>query len=119
MSLQSNCLDVYDVPFVRYPQSASVNTGALAAYAEAIQSNPANAEAHVELAWLLATHPDDRLRDGRRAISLARRAITLGSAHPALYETLAAAYAEAGDFDEAVLWRAESLDAAIHALAST
>ena len=54
------------------------------------------------LAWLLATSPDDVLRDGKRAIELARKACE-GTTwkQPHIISTLAAGYAEAGDFAEA------------------
>ncbi len=65
----------------------------------------------IDLAWLLATCPDARVRDGRRAVSLARHALELARAHPDLPETLAAAYAEAGNFELAVHWRTEALEA--------
>ncbi len=55
------------------------------------------------LAWLLATSPDSKLRDGPRAVELARLADELtGGSSIAVLDTLAAAYAEAGRFDEAV-----------------
>jgi Flp pilus assembly protein TadD len=55
------------------------------------------------LAWILATHPDASLRDGAEAVRLAERACQLvGNREAFLLGTLAAAYAEAGRFDEAV-----------------
>jgi Flp pilus assembly protein TadD len=55
------------------------------------------------LAWLLATQPSAELRDGARAVPLAERACRLtGSTNLWLLSTLAAAYAEAGRFAEAV-----------------
>jgi Flp pilus assembly protein TadD len=54
-----------------------------------------------ELAWLLATDRDPALRDGGRAVELARRAIDLGEGGALAYDTLAAALAEQGRFDEA------------------
>jgi len=53
------------------------------------------------LAWLLATVPDSGLRDGNRAVQLAQKALTL-LPDISTSDTLAAAYAEAGNFDEAV-----------------
>jgi tetratricopeptide (TPR) repeat protein len=55
------------------------------------------------LAWLLATAPDAALRDGNEAVRLAERACQLtGHKEALLVGTLAAAYAEAGRFPEAV-----------------
>ncbi len=54
-------------------------------------------------AWFLATSDDASLRNGADAIKLARRAIELvGPREPTTLSTLAAAYAEAGRFAEAV-----------------
>ncbi len=55
------------------------------------------------LAWLLATDPDPAVRNGKRAVELAEKAceITRWEA-PVFMGTLAAAYAEAGRFTEAV-----------------
>jgi tetratricopeptide (TPR) repeat protein len=56
-----------------------------------------------ELAWLLATYPDSKSRDGSEAVRLAERACVLTERRiPALLDTLAAAYAEAGDFPRAI-----------------
>jgi len=55
------------------------------------------------LAWLLATDPDATNRNGAEAVRLAERACALTDRQtPALVGTLAAAYAEAGRFGEAV-----------------
>jgi tetratricopeptide (TPR) repeat protein len=63
----------------------------------------AGAEARNDLAWVLATHPDREIRDGERAVNLARAAVTAGEArNPGMLDTLAAAYAEAGRFADAV-----------------
>jgi tetratricopeptide (TPR) repeat protein len=66
-----------------------------------------------ELAWLLATYPDSTSRDGMEAVRLAERACTLTERRiPALLDTLAAAYAEAGDFSEAINVAQEALNRA-------
>ncbi len=50
------------------------------------------------LAWLLATSPDDAVRDGRRAVDLATRACdSTAAADVRCRRALAAAYAEAGE----------------------
>jgi len=55
------------------------------------------------LAWLLATHKEDKFRDPKEAIQLAERACELTNyENPGLVDTLAAAYAAAGRFSDAV-----------------
>lgn len=55
------------------------------------------------LAWLLATAPDGKFRDGPEAVRLGEQACKLTDyRQPVLLGTLAAAYAEAGDFTNAV-----------------
>jgi tetratricopeptide (TPR) repeat protein len=66
-----------------------------------------------ELAWLLATYPDSRSRDGAEAVRLAQQACDLTERKiPALLDTLAAAYAEAGDFPRAISAAEEALNRA-------
>ena len=62
-------------------------------------------------AWLLATCPDAKLRDGAKAIELATRACLLTNWRFAeCMETLAAANAEAGKFDDAVKWQSKVIE---------
>lgn len=62
-------------------------------------------------AWLRATEPDERLRDGAEAVRLATQALEKSrDEKPALVDTLAAAYAEAGRFEEAVRTAQKALD---------
>jgi tetratricopeptide (TPR) repeat protein len=55
----------------------------------------------VDFAWLLATHPDPDVRDGRRALELAEQAGSRGPSDVRTSVVLAAACAEAGDFERA------------------
>lgn len=72
-------------------------------FQKAIRLFPEFALAHNNLAWLLATCPEDDLRDGAAAVTSAIKACELSGFTNARYlDTLAAAHAEAGDFDEAV-----------------
>ena len=66
-----------------------------------------------ELAWALATSVDAELRNGREAVTLAKRAVELtgGQGHNEL-DTLAAAYARAGRFDDAVATAERALEIA-------
>jgi len=56
-----------------------------------------------EAAWILATHPDEKLRDMEEAIRLAEQAARLTKGrHPIILSTLAGAYASAGQYSRAV-----------------
>jgi tetratricopeptide (TPR) repeat protein len=61
------------------------------------------------LAWLLSTCPDTPLRNGKAAAMLLEPVVQDGQRHPVLLDTLAAAYAEEGMFDEAVALVKEAL----------
>jgi hypothetical protein len=66
-----------------------------------VRIKPDDAEAINTLAWLLATVPDVRLRDGRRAVRLAEEAVSLQD-DAQNRDTLAAAYAESNRLRDAV-----------------
>ncbi len=72
-------------------------------FREAVRLAPDWPPALNGLAWLLATHPDAATRDGPEAVRLAEHACAVtGRGDPTLLNTLAAAYAEAGRFPEAI-----------------
>jgi Tfp pilus assembly protein PilF len=79
------------------------NREAVARLNTALELKPDSADAMNNLAWILSTCPDANIRDGPRAAQLAQRAceLTHYQAIP-LITTLAAAYAEEGDFDKAI-----------------
>ena len=70
------------------------------------------------LAWVLATAPDDSLRNGTEAVRLAEQArdATQGLQHEFL-DTLAAAYAEVGRFDDAIATAEQAVKLAAEAAA--
>ncbi|MGD0350881.1 MAG: tetratricopeptide repeat protein [Verrucomicrobiota bacterium] len=72
-------------------------------YNEALRLNPDSTGALNNLAWLLATCSDASVRNGARAVQLAERACQLTDYRQTLFVgTLAAAYAEAGRFNDAM-----------------
>jgi len=75
-----------------------------------IQSHPKSAAAYNRLAWLLATCPQAGFRDGKKAVDDAAQACDIaGWKASANLDTLAAAYAEAGNFIDAVKWENEAI----------
>jgi len=68
---------------------------------KALEINPSDAEAYNNLAWILATCPDAKYRDGTEAAELAQKSVDLVQ-HSQNLDTLAAAYAEAGKFEHAI-----------------
>jgi tetratricopeptide (TPR) repeat protein len=71
---------------------------------EAIRLKPDYVDAINDLAWMLATAPDEKVRDAHEALRLARQAAHLTDERDAgVLETLAAAYAEGGDFAQAAI----------------
>lgn len=76
---------------------------AIAAYRHALNLKPDWAEVLNNLAWILATHPDESMRDGAAALDFAQRASQLtGNTNFWFQQTLAAACAEKADFARAV-----------------
>jgi tetratricopeptide (TPR) repeat protein len=93
-------------------QSGDV-AGAILAYEQTLQLNPRSLDAMGELAWIYATHPDPQLRDATRAIQLAEQACRQTHYRGyVLLDILAAAYAEAGRFREAVQTAERALEIA-------
>lgn len=77
---------------------------ASAEYQQASSLAPGASSARRGMAWLLATCPDGRFRDGKRAVELAEEACGLSRPYELWksLKTLAAAHAEVGEFDRAV-----------------
>ncbi len=68
-----------------------------------LESRPDDVALLNATAWLLATNPNESIRNGSEAVELAQRAVRLsGGRQPAILGTLAAAYAEKGQFTDAV-----------------
>jgi len=96
---------------------AMLNTGrqaeAIAYYEKALKLESKDDGILNNLAWVLATSPDEKLRNGRRAIELATDACKLTEYKlPHILSTLAAAYAETGDFTNAIKWATKAVELA-------
>jgi hypothetical protein len=80
----------------------------------AIQLDTNSAAAYNNLAWMMAVAPDEKFRDGTKAVEYASRACDLtGWKEPYCLGTLAAAYAESGVYEKAVDWQTKSLEIGI------
>jgi tetratricopeptide (TPR) repeat protein len=86
---------------------------ALSDVAEASRLVPKSPWGYSRQAWILATCPEAKYRDGKAAVELASKACELAGANDARFlDVRAAAFAEAGDFSKAVYWESRAIDAA-------
>lgn len=87
---------------------------AIEMYDQAMKKFPAAKTLSNNLAWLLATCPQPQQRDGARAVALASKVLEMAPS-PESYDTLAAAYAAAGDFSQAVVAAKKAIELATQA----
>lgn len=70
---------------------------------EALRINPAFSSAQRDLAWFLATHPNEAIRDPNEAVTLSEQLCDITNRRDArMLDILAAAYASNGQFDKAI-----------------
>jgi tetratricopeptide (TPR) repeat protein len=74
---------------------------AISDYSKALEINPNYVMIYNNYGWLLATCSDVKYRDGLKAVKLAQKAVKMNENYMTL-DTLAAAYAEAGRFNDAI-----------------
>ena len=75
---------------------------AIESFQMALEADPTWLSAANNLAWLWATHPDEQFRQGEQAVELAQQNLERLPQRPDFLDTLAAAYAETGDFSRAI-----------------
>ncbi|WP_051327519.1 tetratricopeptide repeat protein [Desulfatibacillum aliphaticivorans] len=75
---------------------------------KAVNNNSSTTRTYNDLAWAYATYPGDDVRDGAKAVEYAEKAVNLDR-HAIYLDTLAAAYAEAGNFEKAVAAQEEAI----------
>jgi protein O-mannosyl-transferase len=86
---------------------------AIESWEQALAIKPEQPNVQINLAWLLATTPDDSLRNGARAVALAEQVDTSSGGTAGVLHTLAAAYAAAGRYGEATATARRALELAV------
>jgi tetratricopeptide (TPR) repeat protein len=108
-------LDPENFVALRSRGDAYLNMGkhaeAIADFEHALRVQPEDTTLLNNLAWVLATSPDAEIRNGARAVELATKACELTEYKmPHILSTLAAAFAESGNFDTAVEWSQKAVN---------
>jgi protein O-mannosyl-transferase len=100
--LQPDNVEMHNIVGTVLVQQGRIREG-IEEWQKVLSIEPDNGNAMSNLAWVFATAPDDSLRDGAKAVQLAREALRIsGDRIPIIFRTLAAAYAETGRFSEAI-----------------
>lgn len=102
LDLQPENMEIHNIVGTVLVQQGRVQEGA-EEWQKVLLVEPDNGNAMSNLAWVFATSPDQSIRNGARAVQLAEQAVRLSGGRIAiLFRTLAAAYAENGQFSDAI-----------------
>ncbi len=112
LELQPDNIEVHNIVGTVLIQQGQARE-AIEEWQKVLAIQPDNGNAMSNLAWVFATSPDDSLRDGPQAVQLAEQALRISGARiPIIFRTLAAAYAENGQFSEAIETARRGIDLA-------
>ena len=102
LDLQPDNMEVHNIVGTVLVQQGRVREG-VEEWQKVLSVEPDNGNALSNLAWVFATSPDQSIRNGAKAVQLAEQAVRIsGGRIPILFRTLAAAYAENGQFSDAI-----------------
>jgi tetratricopeptide (TPR) repeat protein len=102
LELQPDNIEVHNIVGTVLIQQGHIREG-VEEWQKVLAIQPDNGNAMSNLAWVFATAPDDSLRDGTKAVQLAEEALRISRRRiPIIFRTLAAAYAESGEFSKAI-----------------
>jgi len=101
--------DIYFNRGLAYEKRGKWND-ALADFKEASALNPKDADAFNAIAWVLAASPEASIRSGTEAVEAGKKACTLSKWKVSYHiDTLAVAFAEAGDFPQAIKYAQQAM----------
>jgi tetratricopeptide (TPR) repeat protein len=86
---------------------------ALGYFSSAVWANSRHVDALNALARILGSCKNHQLRNGRKAVIFAERAVLIDSENPVIFDTLGIAYAEAGMFSDAIDMTAKGVELAL------
>jgi tetratricopeptide (TPR) repeat protein len=91
--------------------SVGKHSEAIADYEIALKKTPEDHHILNNLAWVFATSTDDNIRNAKRAIEIGTKACEVTKyAKPHILSTLAASYAEANDWENAIKWSTKAVE---------
>jgi protein O-mannosyl-transferase len=112
LELDPNNIEVHNIVGTVMVQQGHIREG-VEEWEKVLLVRPDNGNAMSNIAWVLATSPDASIRDGAKAVRLGEEAMRISVGRiPMIFRTLAAAYAENGQFPEAIQTAQRGIDLA-------